>query len=50
MPDKVNFKWTETEEKYFDDIKQNFDHNTLLYNPDFNKQCDIHTNTRNLEV
>ena len=40
---KVNFKWTNMEQKLFDDIKRTLSHNTLLAYPDFNKRFDIHT-------
>ena len=39
------FKWTEVEQKSFDEIKCTFAHNTLLAYPDFNKHFDIHTDT-----
>ena len=42
---KAKFKWTEVEQKSFDEIKCTFAHNTLLAYPDFNKHFDIHTDT-----
>ena len=40
---KVKFKRTDVEKKYFDDIKFAITHDTLLAYPDFNKRFDIHT-------
>ena len=34
---KVKFKWTDVEQKGFDDIKRDVAHDTLLPYPDFNK-------------
>ena len=40
---KVDFKWTNVEQKAFDEIKRAIDQDTLLAYPDFNKRFDIHT-------
>ena len=40
---KVNFKWTDVEQKAFDKIKGIVDCGTLLSYPDFNKRFNIHT-------
>ena len=37
MPEKGAFKWTDVEQKVFDDIKRVTDRYTLLSYPDFNK-------------
>ena len=41
MSYKVKFKWTDMEQKAFDDIKWAVAHNTLLAYPYFNKRFDI---------
>ena len=41
--EKVMFKWTDMEQKAFDDIKCTVARNNLLSNPYFNKIFDIHT-------
>ena len=40
---KVKFKYTEVEQKAFDEIKQIVTRDTLLIYPDFNEHFDIHT-------
>ena len=40
---KVNFKWNNVEQKYFDNIKCAVVQDTLLAYPDFNECFDIHT-------
>ena len=40
---KVKFKWTEVEQKVFDDIKRVVSQDTLLAYPYFNTRFDIHT-------
>ena len=40
---KVKLKWTDVEQKVFDEIKRTFAHDTLLPYPYFNKQFEIHT-------
>ena len=35
---KEKFKWTDVEQKAFDEIKQIFAHDTLLAYPDFNEK------------
>ena len=42
-PTKVKFKWTDVEQKSFNEIKLIVSHETLLIHPDFNKTIDIHT-------
>ena len=44
---KVKFKWTDMEQKSFDDIKYAVTHDTLLAYTDLNKRFDIQTDTRN---
>ena len=39
---KVKFKWTDVEQKVFDDIKRTVARETLFSYPDFNKRFDIH--------
>ena len=50
MLPKVNFKWTNVEQKAFDDIKRAVAHDTLLAYPDFNKRFDIHTYASNHQL
>ena len=40
---KANFKWTDVEQKTFDEVKHIVTHNTLFAYPDFNKSSSIHT-------
>ena len=40
---KVKFKYTNMEQKLFDDIKCDVAHDTLLAYPEFNKRFGIHT-------
>ena len=40
---KVKFKWTDIEQKAFDDINGAVSQDTLLAYSDFNKHFDIHT-------
>ena len=40
---KVKFKWTDVEQKAFDEIKRTVTHDTLLAYSDFNKRFNIHT-------
>ena len=42
---KVKFKWTDVEQKAFDEIKRTPDNDTLLAYPDFIKRFEIHTDT-----
>ena len=44
---KVKFKWTNVEQKVFDDLKRVVARSTLLAHPDFNKRLDIHTDDLN---
>ena len=46
MSHKVNCKWTEVEQKAFDDIKRAVSQDTLLAYPDFNKRFDIYADAR----
>ena len=46
MSHKVRFKWTDLEQKSFDDIKRAVSQDTLLAYPDYNRQFDIHTDAR----
>ena len=43
---KVKFKWTDLEQKSFDDNKRAVSQDTLLAYPDFNRIFDIHTDAR----
>ena len=47
---KVRLKWTDVEQKYFDDIKQAVAQDTLLAYPDFNKRFDIHTDASKYQL
>ena len=47
---KVRFKWTELEQKAFDDIKHAFSQDTLLAYTYFNKHFDIHTYSRDYQL
>ena len=47
---KVKFKWTDLEQKAFDDIKRAVSQDTLLLYPDFNQRFDIHTYVRNYHL
>ena len=49
-PPKVEIKWTDVEQKAFDDIMRTTDHKTLLSYPDFNKWFDIHTDARDYQL
>ena len=40
---KTSFKWTEQEQRAFDQMKKIISKETLLYYPDFNKEFHIHT-------
>ena len=42
MSNKVKFKWTDVEQKSFDEVKQMVAHNNLLAYTDCKKQFDIH--------
>ena len=39
---QIKFKWTDVEQKPFDEVKTMVAHNTLLAYTDCNKQFDIH--------
>ena len=43
---EVNYKWTDVEQKAFDEIKRKVSRNTLLANPAFNKRFNIHTGAK----
>ena len=47
---KVNFKWTDIEQKAFDDINGAVSQDTLLAYLDFNQRFDIHTDARNYQL
>ena len=47
---KVKFKWTDMEQKYFYDIKCAITWDTLLAYPDFYKRFDIHMNARYCQI
>ena len=47
MSYKVMFKWTDIEQKLFEDIIFIIGHNALLAYSDFNEIFDIHTDTSN---
>ena len=46
----MKFKWTDVEQKSFDDIKCTVSHDTLLLYLDFNKRFDIHTDAINYQL
>ena len=46
----MKFKWTDVEQKAFDDIKRTVTHDTLLEYPDLNKRFDIHTDSRDNQL
>ena len=50
MSPKVKFKWTDMEQKMFDDIKRTVAHDTLLAYSDFNKRFDIHIDARDYQL
>ena len=50
MSQKAKFKWTDVEQKAFDDIKSTVAHYILLTYPDFNKCFDIHTDSRDCQL
>ena len=43
MSNKVKFKWTDVENKVFDDIKHSVSQYTLLEYPDVNESFNIYT-------
>ena len=47
---QVKFKWNEMEQKWFDDVKSAFSHNTLLAYTDFKKLFDIHRDASNYQL
>ena len=47
---KVDLKWTDVEQKLFDEIKRTVAHNTLLAYPYFNKRLDIQTDASNHQL
>ena len=47
---KVNFKWTDVQQKSFDEIKWIFNRDALLIYPDFNKKIDIHTDASEFHI
>ena len=49
-PYKVNSKWTDVEQKSFDDIKQVVAHDTLLAYPYFNRRSYIHLGASNYQL
>ena len=50
MSIRVKFRWTDVKQKEFKNIKQILDYNNLLDYPDFNKQVDIHTDYRYIQL
>ena len=50
MSHKVKFKWTDVEQKAFDDIKHAVSQDILLTYPDFNEQFHIHTDNSNYQL
>ena len=50
MSHKVRFKWTDLEQKVFDEIKYAVSQETLLEYPDFNRHFDIHTDVSNYQL
>ena len=49
-PNKVKLKWTNIEQKEFEDIKHIFPCAILLTYPNFNKYFDIHTDASDLHL
>ena len=47
---KVKFKWTDSEQKVFNEIKEIVARNTLLIYPDLNKHFDIHTDANDFQL
>ena len=47
---KAKFKWTDVEQKAFDDIRRTVTHDTLLAYPDFNKRFDINTDANDYQL
>ena len=47
---KVRFKWTELEQKAFDDINRAVSQDTLLEYPDLNERFDIHMDASNYQL
>ena len=47
---KSKFKWTDVEQKSFDDNNRTVAHNTLLAYPDLNKCFDIHTDVSDYQL
>ena len=43
-----NFKWTDIEQKWFDEVKRKLAHNILLSYIYFNKLFELHMDDRNL--
>ena len=46
----VPFKWTEIEQKAFDEIKRKITKDTMLTYPDFNKPFDVHTDASDKQI
>ena len=46
----VPFKWTDVEQKAFDEIKQKITQDTMLRFPDFNKPFDVHTDASDTQI
>ena len=46
----VPFKWTDLEQKAFDDIKKHITKDTLLTYPNFNKPFDVHTDASDKQI
>ena len=46
----TRFKWTDLEQKVFDDIKRAVSQGTLLAYPDFNERFDIHTDASDYQL
>ena len=46
----VKWRWTEVEQKAFDDIKRVMSKETLLHYPDFNKPFEIHTDASHYQL
>ena len=49
-PHKVKFKWTNLEQKAFDDIKRAISQDTLLAYPEFNKRFDIYMDASDYQL
>ena len=50
MSPKLPFKWTDVEQKAFDEIKEHISSESLLTHPDFNKPFDVYTDASDRQL